>query len=47
MKVEKNGIVKNIDNALVPDYVTAGWEIYKETVKREVVKNDFDKEQGK
>lgn len=26
MKVEKDGIVKEVDNALVPDYVTAGWK---------------------
>ncbi len=33
MKVEKNGIVKDVDNNIVADYVSAGWKVYGEAKK--------------
>lgn len=36
MKVEKDGVVKEVDNALVPDYITAGWKKADIKSKKEV-----------
>ena len=54
MRVEKNGITKEVDNALVPDYVTAGWKKIENQARKEVLakpseeKDDLDaKLQGK
>ena len=45
MKVEKQGVVKEVDDALVPDYVTAGWKLADNRTKKESVsKIDADKE---
>lgn len=33
MKIEKDGIVKNIDDSLANDYVAIGWKIKTDIVK--------------
>lgn len=33
MKVEKDGIIKEVSNEIAPDYITAGWKEAKETKK--------------
>lgn len=33
MKVIKDNIVKDVENNIVSDYISAGWKIYKEPKK--------------
>lgn len=44
MKVEKDGIVKDIDENIVADYVSAGWKIYKE-LKKEIKPKKIEKKE--
>lgn len=44
MKVEKDGVVKEVDNALVPDYVTAGWKKAENKSSKNNYKNNNDRE---
>lgn len=45
MKVEKDGVVKEVDNALVPDYVTAGWKKAENKSNKNNYKNNNDREE--
>jgi hypothetical protein len=42
MKVEKDTVVKDVEKALVPEYVTAGWEVVEESNKavKKLIKDD-------
>jgi len=33
MKVEKDGIIKDVNENIVADYVSAGWKLYEESKK--------------
>jgi len=47
MKLENNGIVKEIEKSLVPDYLAAGWKEHKETKKENKAKAENKPEKGK
>ena len=44
MKVEKDGIVKDVDANIVVDYISAGWKAYEES-KKEVKPKKIEKKE--
>lgn len=43
MKLIKNSVIKDIEERLVADYISAGWKKYKEEAK-EIKKEEIKKE---